>query len=200
MKNSKKKLGSVLIIALLIASCGNETQPNESSNNSATSDSNSQNNTHTQNKQNLDSINKALSEIKVRIYNHEELAFDSEGWCIMEDNSVKIKEVKDFNTTKSYTCEKGNYIQKLTIEGMFNGIDVRFLDSKEKIVQEFKKYNLQNSVSYSDVDYQPVNQQEQKRKDKFYQAWFEKACKIQLVYNDSVFYTATWKNNGYFVQ
>lgn len=118
----------------------------------------------------------------------------------MEDNSAKIKEVKDFKTTKSYTCEKGNYIQKLTIEGMFNGIDIRFLDSKEKIVQEFKKYNLQNSVSYSDVDYQPVNQQEQKRKDKFYQTWFEKACKIQLVYNDSVFYTATWKNNGYFVQ
>ena len=92
------------------------------------------------------------------------------------------------------------YIQRLSVEGVFNGIDIQFLDSKDKIVKEFEKFDLQNSVSYSDVNYQPVNQQEQKKKDKFYQDWFEKASKIQLTYKDSVFYSATWKNKGWFVQ
>ncbi|MBM3160348.1 MAG: hypothetical protein FJZ66_03345 [Bacteroidetes bacterium] len=200
MKKSIKFIGAALFVSSLITSCGNESQSSESANKSNTSVANNQNNSQKQDKQNLDSINKALSEIKVSIYNHDAIVYDSEGWIMMEDNSAKIKEVKDFNSTKSFACKKGNYIQKLTIEGVFNGIDIKFLDAKDNVVQEFKKYNLQNSISYSDVDYQPVNQVEKERKDKFYQPWFEKANKIQLIYNDSIFYTGTWKSNGHFIQ
>lgn len=188
---------SFLTFFLILSSCGGNNQSNVSENNSKSEELTKQ---KEQEKQILDSINEALSAIQVRIFNHEPLAFDSEGWCIMEDNSVKITEVKDFNKTKSFNCKNGNYIQKLSIEGVFNGVDIQFLDSKDKIVKEFEKFDLQNSVSYSDVNYQPVGQQEQKKKDKFYQDWFEKASKIQLTYKDSVFYTATWKNNGWFVQ
>lgn len=188
---------SFLTFFLILSSCGGDNQSKVSENNSKSEELTKQ---KEQEKQRLDSINEALSTIQVRIFNHEPLAFDSEGWCIMEDNSVKITEVKDFNKTKSFNCENGNYIQRLSIEGVFNGVDIQFLDSKDKIVKEFEKFDLQNSVSYSDVNYQPVGQQEQKKKDKFYQDWFEKASKIQLTYKDSVFYSATWKNNGWFVQ
>jgi hypothetical protein len=188
---------SFLTFFLILSSCGGDNQSKVSENNSKSEELTKQ---KEQEKQILDSINDALSTIQVRIFNHEPLGFDSEGWCIMEDNSVKITEVKDFNKTKSFNCKNGNYIQRLSIEGVFNGLDIQFLDSKDKIVKEFEKFDLQNSVSYSDVNYQPVGQQEQKKKDKFYQDWFEKASKIQLTYKDSVFYTATWKNNGWFVQ
>jgi len=147
-----------------------------------------------------DSINKALSAIQVRIFNHEPLVYDSEGWCIMPNNSAKIKEVKDFNSTKNYVCKEGNYIQKLSIEGVFNGINIQFLDGKDKIVKEFKEFDLNESVSYSGLNYQPKDQQEIKLKDQFYQDWFEKAEKIQISYGDSIFYSASWKSNGYFYQ
>lgn len=150
-------------------------------------------------KQKRDSINRALSEIHVRIFNHEPLAFDSEGWCIMEDNSVQIKEVKGFNELKKYQCKKGNYIQKLSIEGNFKDLQIQFLDKNEQVVKEFKHLNLSNSISFSDVNYQPVSQQEVKKKDADYQEWFEKAHAIKLSYKDSVFYEATWENNGWFI-
>lgn len=197
MKTFTNIILSFLTFFLILSSCGGDNQSKVSENNSKSEELTKQ---KEQEKQRLDSINEALSAIQVRIFNHEPLAFDSEFWCIMEDNSVKITEVKDFNKTKSFNCKNGNYIQKLSIEGVFNGVDIQFLDSKDKIVKEFEKFDLQNSVSYSDVNYQPVGQQEHKKKDKFYQDWFEKASKIQLTYKDSVFYTATWKNNGWFVQ
>ena len=200
MKTFTNIILSFLTTSLFLASCGGDNQSNVSENNSKSEELAKQKELEKLEKQRLDSINEALSAIQVRIFNHEPLAFDSEGWCIMEDNSVKITEVKDFNKTKSFNCKNGNYIQRLSIEGVFNGIDIQFLDSKDKIVKEFEKFDLQNLVSYSDVNYQPVNQQEQKKKDKFYQDWFEKASKIQLTYKDSVFYSATWKNNGWLVQ
>lgn len=151
-------------------------------------------------KQKQDSINSALNAIQVRIFEHGGLAFDMEGWCLMPDNSATITEVKDFNKTKNHNCKKGNYIQKLTIDGEFKGIDIKFLDKKDKTIKEFSNYDLKKSVSYSDINYQPVNQQEVRKKDEFYQDWFEKASKIQLVYKDSVFYSASWKSNGWVVQ
>lgn len=200
MKTLTKLILWFYATSLILTSCGNDNQSKNSEDTSKSEELAKQQELEKREKQKLDSINGALSAIQVRIFNHEPLAFDSEGWCIMEDNSVKISEVKDFNKTKSFNCKNGNYIQKLTIEGIFNGIDIQFLDTKDKIVKEYKNFDLQKSVSYSDVNYQPVNQQEQKLKDKFYQDWFEKANKLQLIYNDSVFYSATWKNNGWFVQ
>jgi hypothetical protein len=200
MKKVITTLGVMFFAIIILVGCGNENQPQQSEMNTKPDELAKQNELEKIEKQKLDSIKNALSAIQVRIYNHEPLQFDSEGWCIMQDNSVKITEVRDFNKTKSFNCKKGNYIQKLTIEGIFNGIDIQFLDSKDKIVKEFKKFDLQNSVSYSDINYQPVNQQEQKKKDNFYQDWFEKANKINLIYNDSIFYTASWKSNGWFVQ
>ena len=147
-----------------------------------------------------DSINKALSAIQVRIFNHEPLFFDSEGWCLMPDNSVKITEVKDFNSTKNFVCKKGNYIQKLTIEGIFKGINIQFLDEKDKLVKELKNIDLKNPLTFSDINYQPKSESHEEKKDQFYQEWFAKAGKIQMSYGDSVFYTATWKSNGFFVQ
>ena len=152
-------------------------------------------------KQKADSINKALSAITVRIYNHTPLYFDMEGWCVNDamGKKVKIEEVKDFNDKKSYTCAEANYIQKLTVEGVFNGITIQFMDEKDKLVKEFKNVNLENSLSYSTVDHIAADGGTEK-KDKFYQQWFEKASKINLVYNDSTFFSGKWKSNGWYIQ
>jgi hypothetical protein len=198
MKKGMMFLGSMTLVTLLLLSCGGSASDENSGANDK-QELEAQNKAKLE-KQKLDSINKALSAIKVRVFNHEALAFDSEGWCIMEDNSVRINEVKDFNSTKTYSCKEGNYIQKLSIEGNFKGITIQFLDDKAKLVKEFKNVDLKKSISYSDVNYQPVSQQEVKKKDAFYQDWFEKASKIQMAYNDSIFYTATWKSNGWYVQ
>jgi hypothetical protein len=198
MKKGMMFLGSMTLVTLLLFSCGGSASDENSGANDK-QELEAQNKAKLE-KQKLDSINKALSAIKVRVFNHEALAFDSEGWCIMEDNSVRINEVKDFNSTKTYSCKEGNYIQKLSIEGNFKGITIQFLDDKAKLVKEFKNVDLKKSISYSDVNYQPVSQQEVKKKDAFYQDWFEKASKIQMAYNDSIFYTATWKSNGWYVQ
>jgi hypothetical protein len=124
-----------------------------------------------------------------------------EGWCVNDamGKKVKIEEVKDFNDKKSYTCAEANYIQKLTVEGVFNGITIQFMDDKDKLVKEFKNVNLENSLSYSTVDHIAADGGTEK-KDKFYQDWFEKASKINLVYNDSTFFSGKWKSNGWSIQ
>jgi hypothetical protein len=206
MKKSVFVLSIILCSNLLFVGCGgNETENNTSTTESEAKKKEADALAKKQEeeklaKQKQDSINQALSAIKVKIYNHEPLAFDSEGWCLMPDNSVKISEVKNFNETKTYKCKQGNYIQKLTIEGDFNGINIQFLDAKDKLIKEFKNYDLKKSVSYSDVNYQPVSQQQVEKKDKDYQKWFAKASKIQMTYNDSIFYSANWKNNGWYIQ
>jgi hypothetical protein len=198
MKKALIYLGSITMVSIVLFACGASNDENV--------DANKQQELEAQKeeakleKQKLDSINKALSAIKVRIFNHEGLIYDSEGWCITPDNSARINEIKDFNETKSYTCKDGNYIQKLSIEGNFKGITIQFLDDKAKLLKEFKNVHLKNSLSYSDVNHQSVEQLQVQRKDAFYQDWFEKASKIQMAYNDSIFYTATWKSNGWFVQ
>jgi len=109
--------------------------------------------------------------------------------------------VKDFNKTKTYNCNTGNYIQKLSIDGNFKGINIQFLDAKDKLVKEFKNYNLETSVIYSDINYQSLGDGLTKDiKDKFFQDWFNKSSKIQLLYEDSVFYSANWKNSGWSIQ
>jgi hypothetical protein len=199
MKKGLIYLGSITLVIIILFACGGASN-DENADAKKKQELEAQKEEAKLEKQKLDSINKALSAIKVRVFNHEALAFDSEGWCIMEDNSVRINEVKDFNSTKTYSCKEGNYIQKLSIEGDFKGITIQFLDDKAKLVKEFKNVDLKKSISYSDVNYQPVSQQEVKKKDAFYQDWFEKASKIQMAYNDSIFYTATWKSNGWYVQ
>lgn len=154
-------------------------------------------------KQKSDSINKALSEIKVRIWNHTPLYFDADGVCtndVMEEK-VKITEIKDFNTTKSYTCAKGNYIQKLTVEGVFNGITIQFNDDKGKLVKELKNYNLIDAISFSTIDYQPTDGGGTKeKKDNDYQEWFIKASTINLLYDDHIFFSGKWKSSGWYIQ
>jgi hypothetical protein len=147
-------------------------------------------------KQKEDSINKLLNEIRVRIFNHDELIIDMEGWCIMADNSAQIKEVKNIGKNETFSCNKGEYIQKLIIEGKFNGIDIRFLDAKDRIIKEFKKFNLNKKIIYSGINKQPFNTEIKNLKDKYYQNWFDKTNQIQLLYNDSVFYSLKWKNNN----
>jgi len=117
-----------------------------------------------------------------------------------DGETINSTEVKDFNSSKSYTCEEGNYIQKLVVEGNAKEIDIRFSDSNGKIIKEFKKINIDKSVSYSDVNYKSVNQEIKKNKDEFYQEWFNQAGKIELLYADSIFYSATWKSNGFTLQ
>ena len=119
----------------------------------------------------------------------------------LQDKGTYIKDMKKIKTMIESAPTKSMAMEMLDIHLIYGDISKKEYDKGRKlIVKEFKKFDLQNSVSYSDVNYQPVNQQEQKKKDKFYQDWFEKASKIQLTYKDSVFYSATWKNNGWYVQ
>ena len=202
MKNLIAISGIFLITFVALMSCGANEQGNTNSNDSNPVNPLEKENQSKLEKQKLDSINKALSAIQVRIYNHTPLYMDSDGFCMNESmgNKVMISEVKDFNTTKSYNCSDGNYIQKLSIEGTFKGINIRFLDDKTKVLKEIKDYDLENSVKYSYINYQPDGGSEKRIKDEFFQDWFEKASKIEMSYGDSIFYTANWNSKGYFVQ
>ena len=199
MKKGLIYLGAITFVTIILFACGGASN-DENADAKKRQELEAQKEEAKLEKQKLDSINKALSAIQVRIFNHEALIFDYEGWCMTPDNSAKVNEIKDFNETKFYTCKEGNYIQKLSIEGNFNGINIQFLDNKSKLVKEFKNVDLKNSLSYSDMNHQSVDQLQVHRKDAFFQDWFEKASKIQMAYNDSIFYTATWKSNGWFVQ
>ena len=205
--NKMKKLlaifGAVLLLTITLASCGDGDALKAKKDKEAADKKALEEKQDKLEKQKLDSINTALSAIQVRIYNHTPLYFDSEGFCINElkGENVRIFEVKDFNKTKTFNCNTGNYIQKLSIEGDFKGINIQFLDAKDKLVKEFKNYNLEANVSYSDINYQSSGDGLTKDiKDKFFQDWFNKSSKIQLLYEDSVFYSANWKNNGWSIQ
>ena len=202
MKNLIAILGVFLITFVTLMSCGGNEQGNTNSNDPDPVNPLEKENQSKLEKQKLDSINKALSAIQVRIYNHTPLYMDSDGFCMNESmgNKVMISEVKDFNNSKSYNCSDGNYIQKLSIEGTFKGINIRFLDDKTKVLKEIKDYDLENSVKYSCINYQPDGGSEKRIKDEFFEDWFEKASKIEMSYGDSIFYTANWKSKGYFVQ
>ena len=204
MKNLIAISGFFLITFVTLMSCGGNEQGNTNSNDSNPVNPLEKENQSKLEKQKLDSINKALSAIQVRIYNHTPLYMDSDGFCMNEsmDIKVKISEVKDFNNTKSYNCSDGNYIQKLSIEGTFKGINIRFLDDKTKVLKEIKDYDLKKSVKYSCINYQPDggSGSTKRIKDEFFQDWFEKASKIEMSYRDSIFYTANWKSKDYFVQ
>lgn len=193
----KKYVFSAFVGAALLASCGSgETTTDESTKNQESAAKEAA----MREKQQLDSINKALSAINVRVFNHEALYFDSDGVC-MNERQAKITEIRDFHKTASYTCKQGNYIQRLDLEGVFNGIDIQFLDDKNKLLKEFKNYNLQNVASFSALDYQPNGGGGTvEKKDKNFHEWFEKAGALKMLYKDSVFYSATWKNSGWFIQ
>jgi hypothetical protein len=184
---------SVLITSFSLIYCGNK--PNDEDSKMSSEKELLANKIEIE-KQKKDSINKLLNEIKVRIFNHEQLIIDMEGWCIMADNSAKIEEVKNIEKNETFKCNKGEYIQKLIIEGKFNGIDIRFLDAKDQIIKEFKKFNLNKNITYSGINKQPFNTEIKSLKDKYYQNWFDKTNRIQLLYNDSVFYSLKWKNNN----
>jgi len=205
--NKMKKLltisGAVLLVSIILASCGGGDALKAKNDKEAAEKKALEEKQVKLEKQKLDSINTALSAIQVHIYNHTPLYFDSEGWCINElkGESVRVFDVKDFNKTKTYNCNTGNYIQKLSINGNFKGINIQFLDAKDKLVKEFKNYNLETSVIYSDINYQSLGDGSTKDiKDKFFQDWFNKSSKIQLLYEDSVFYSANWKNSGWSIQ
>ena len=141
MKNLIAISGVLLITLLALLSCGGNEQGNTNSNDPDPVNPLEKENQSKLEKQKLDSINKALSAIQVRIYNHTPLYMDSDGFCMNESmgNKVMISEVKDFNNSKSYNCSDGNYIQKLSIEGTFKGINIRFLDDKTKVLKEIIK-------------------------------------------------------------
>jgi hypothetical protein len=200
MKNLIAISGLLLIVSI---SCGGGEKINTNSNSSDSKEKLEKEKQLKLEKQKLDSINKVLSTIQVRIFNHTPLYFDSEGFCLNESmgKRVKIYEVEDFNNSKSYNCNDGNYIQKLSVEGTFKGINILFLDDKNKVLKEYKNYNLEESVNYSCLNReQTYSGLVNEIKDEFFEDWFEKASKIEMSYGDSIFYTANWKSKGYFVQ
>jgi hypothetical protein len=192
----------IICLSLLSSSCSNsESKPVNKIEDSA----NNEKDRLEKEKQIKDSINLLLNKISVRIYNHTPLFFDSEGYCMTGADGFgkeKTFEVENFNKTREFKCEKGNYIQKLSIEGSFKGINIQFLNDKEKVMKELKDYNLDKIVTFSSINHSSVEGGglHEELKDKFYQDWFEKVSKLKLFYQDSVFYTASWKSNGWYVQ
>jgi hypothetical protein len=189
-----KKIVMLLFVGTLIYGCGNSESANQV-NAGANQEINKQ-----KEKERRDSINNVLKGVQVKIYNHGPLIFDSEGWCMNDGETINSTEVKDYNSSKAYKCEEGNYIQKLVVEGNAKDIDIRFSDVSGKIIKEFKKINIDKSLSYSDFNYKSVNQEIKKNKDEFYHEWFTQASKIELLYADSIFYSATWNSKGFTLQ
>jgi hypothetical protein len=145
-----------------------------------------------------DSINKLLDKIQVVLFNHPSLSFDADGFC-MTNSKLPITEVT--TPGDEFVCAKGNYIQKLTILGDFNGVDIVFFDNKNNVLHELENYNLDQSISFSSIDYQSdgVGSTLQ-RKDSHFQSWFDKATKVEVSYKDSLVTIQKWQNKGWFVQ
>lgn len=202
MKKSIIFFGAILFASFFVLSCGNNNQQEMSDLDSKSEELAKQKDSEELAKQEkliADSINNLLNGIKVTIFNHSGLVFDPDGWCMngnMAENP-KISQVKDFES--SYNCKKGNYIQKLTINGDFNGLDIYFMNKKGDVIKEFKNFNLQKSITFSTIDHQPDGGGGTiEKKDKDYQKWFESCSKIELSFKDSIFYIAEWKSNGWF--
>ena len=86
-------------------------------------------------------------------------------------------------------------------KNLYSGTEVSLTQHQIiEIVVKLKNIDLKNPLTFSDINYQPKSESHEEKKDQFYQEWFAKAGKIQMSYGDSVFYTATWKSNGFFVQ
>lgn len=145
MKKSIIFFGAILFASFFVLSCGNNNQQEMSDLDSKSEELAKQKDSEELAKQEkliADSINNLLNGIKITIFNHSGLVFDPGGWCMngnMAENP-KISQVKDFES--SYNCKKGNYIQKLTINGDFNGLDIYFMNKKGDVIKEFKKFNL----------------------------------------------------------
>jgi hypothetical protein len=111
--------------------------------------------------------------------------------------AVKITEVKNFANEVNYKCKPANYILQLSIRGSFDGVDVEFFDNKNKSLFK-EKLKIVDELSFSDEDWRFTQEGTIiKKKDANYRKWFEKAAKIQLSYEDSVFYNASWENSAH---
>ncbi len=191
----------VLGATLLFSSCGEDASKNATNNNN-----NSQAELEQKRLDSLrilaetkkrDSINSLLSSIDVKLFEHTGLDF-YEGCCAngVQMDKARVIELKKFNNTKKHNCGKGRYIQKISIDGTFDKINIQFLDSKGNILEEMSQYPLNGSVEFTTENLKCGDCMESEIKDKNYKAWFEKAAKLNLSYQDSIFYSAEWNSSA----
>jgi hypothetical protein len=94
----------------------------------------------------------------------------------------------------------GQYIQKLTLEGNVEGVTIVFFDKAKKEIFKKENFKLVNEVSFSTINHTCENELDKELKDKSYADWFEKAEKINILFEGKIILEQSWKNKGWFRQ
>tara|TARA_B110000285_G_C15142219_1_gene631719 strand:- start:9005 stop:9628 length:624 start_codon:yes stop_codon:yes gene_type:complete len=149
-----------------------------------------------------DSINLLLGEVKVSLYKHSGLDYDSEGFCISGSvmDQPKIRAVRNYHEKKEFKAGKGIYVQKLQIEGNVGNLHIVFTDKKDKVLHEIEDYNLEGSLSFSTENLRGADGMEKELKQRDFANWFGEASKVLIQYKDSNIFEGTWRSNGRFRQ
>ena len=141
-----------------------------------------------------DSINVLLNAISVQFFEHSGGVYDMEGWCI---DGGRITPLKNFDNANTYTCSKGAYIQKVVISGNCKNINLKFFNAKDEIVKDLNDFMLADEVVFeTEIVHNPGSGTCEEKKGPNHTAWFRNATKMTLSYNDSVFYSASWKSSS----
>ena len=70
------------------------------------------------------------------------------------------------------------------------------MDEKDKVLEDIKDFNLDKSASFTAGYVYCEDGSHAERKDKNYKSSFDKASKVTIAYEDSIFYSASWKNSS----
>lgn len=141
-------------------------------------------------------------DIKIRLYKHSGLDFDEDGRCVNNGlaEKEKITEVKLEKNNKPINCSEGQYIQKLTLEGNVEGVTIVFFDKAKKEIFKKEDFKIVNEVSFSTINHTCENELDKELKDKSFADWFEKAEKINVLFEGKIILEQSWKNKGWFRQ
>lgn len=145
-----------------------------------------------------DSIDKQLSLIEVRLFEHSGLDYDYDGWCVNGGMMPKerVVEIENFKNSGTHKCKLGRYIQSIELEGEFYPLNISFYNQNGEVIEQLEDFTLDKSYRISTENSRSNDDGSTRElKDKDYKPWFGKATKLTIAYKDSIFYTADWKSS-----
>lgn len=182
-------------VSLFVIACNESSKPPVADKN--------ENSNQPQTQKNTDAYDSSVHQVKIRLFKHSGLDFDTDGVCVngsMADKE-KITEVKSVENGTSVKCSEGEYIQKVMLEGKANELDFVFSDKNGKELYRKEKFKLENSVSFSAVNHvSDESGMNKEKKGADFADWVEKAAKVQILYKGQLIKEVSWKNNGWFRQ
>jgi hypothetical protein len=145
-------------------------------------------------KKKRDSTNLLLNGISVGFFEHTGGTYDSDGFFV--DGGL-VKQLKNFDNSKIHRCSKGAYIQKVSILGNCGNLNLQFFNKKGDIIEDLKNCALENKVEFeTEIVYNPEDGSCGEKKGPNHKDWFRNVSKMTISYEDSVFYSASWKSSS----